>query len=331
MRNTDNGVIGSDQTAVMARLALDELIDQLLHSNALSLKLTANPLVADRAWHLTENTCIRAFSADDPQAKKRAHHALFILYQSWLADPLSPAAANQFHPLLSGIRNYIESEWLRAESKRFLASEASAAQIDYFFKSDSALNLLFFDLVAMGLVGSLPETRAEIAQNLWDEIGQGSTEITHVNLYKDLLKRRNIALPDNHFAHLYEWQGLAGYNAFMLGGVNRQHYYKSLGVMAMTELLDPPQYEKLVAGCRRIGLSDRDVHYYAEHITVDIGHADGWLNNVIVPIGKKHPAAMEEVYFGAALRLQTCNDYYDGLLAALQSLDGSMSSQRTAF
>ncbi|STV45118.1 spermidine/putrescine ABC transporter [Klebsiella pneumoniae subsp. pneumoniae] len=188
MRNTDNGVIGSDQTAVMARLALDELIDQLLHSNALSLKLTANPLVADRAWHLTENTCIRAFSADDPQAKKRAHHALFILYQSWLADPLSPAAANQFHPLLSGIRNYIESEWLRAESKRFhhqrpmlnagnivdelralcqqhpashhplfdfLASEASAAQIDYFFKSDSALNLLFFDLVAMGLVGSL--------------------------------------------------------------------------------------------------------------------------------------------------------------------------------
>lgn len=94
MRNTENGVIGSDQTAVMARLALDELIDQLLHSNALSLKLTANPLVADRAWHLTENTCIRAFSAEDPQAKKRAHHALFILYQSWLADPLSPAAAN---------------------------------------------------------------------------------------------------------------------------------------------------------------------------------------------------------------------------------------------
>ena len=42
----------------------------------------------------------------------------------------------------------------------------------------------------MGLVGSLPETRAEIAQNLWDEIGQGSQEFTHVNLYKDLLKRR---------------------------------------------------------------------------------------------------------------------------------------------
>jgi hypothetical protein len=358
MRNTDNGVIGRDQTAVMARLALDELIDQLLHSNALSLKLTANPQVADRAWHLAENTCIRAFSADDPQAKSAR-----TMRCSSSISPGLPTRSRRRLPIsfircspgseitlsLSGCGRKANVSTARDRCSTpaisstncalcqqhpashhplfdFLASEASAAQIDYFFKSDSALNLLFFDLVAMGLVGSLPETRAEIAQNLWDEIGQGSTEITHVNLYKDLLKRRNIALPDNHFAHLYEWQGLAGYNAFMLGGVNRQHYYKSLGVMAMTELLDPPQYEKLVAGCRRIGLSDRDVHYYAEHITVDIGHADGWLNNVIVPIGKKHPAAMEEVYFGAALRLQTCNDYYDGLLAALQSLDGSASS-----
>jgi hypothetical protein len=40
--------------------------------------------------------------------------------------------------------------------------------------------------------------------------------------------------PNPPTAHLYEWQGLAGYNAFMVGGVNRQHYYKSLGVMAMT-------------------------------------------------------------------------------------------------
>ena len=148
-----------------------------------------------------------------------------------------------------------------------------------------------------------------------------NNEITHVNLYKDLLKRRDIALPDNHFTHLYDWQELAGYNAFMPGGVNRQHYYKSPGVMAMTELLDPPQYQKLVAGFLRIGMTERDVHYYAEHITVDIGHADGWLNNVIVPTGKRHPAAMEEVYFGAALRLQTCNDYYDRLLETLRALE----------
>ena len=213
MRKTENGFTGNEQHSAMARLSLDDMIDQLLHSNALSLKLTANPLLADRAWYLTENTCTKAFTANDPQAKKRAHSALFKLYQAWLAEPLSAAAKNQFHPLLCGIRSYIESEWLRVEKKRFsfpipaldagniveelrhlcqkhpashhplfdfLSSSASATQIDYFFKSDSALNLLFFDLVAMGLVGSLPETRAEIAQNLWDEIGQGKIGRAHV-------------------------------------------------------------------------------------------------------------------------------------------------------
>ncbi|STR40223.1 spermidine/putrescine ABC transporter [Klebsiella michiganensis] len=53
MRKTENGFTGNEQHSAMARLSLDDMIDQLLHSNALSLKLTANPLLADRAWYLT--------------------------------------------------------------------------------------------------------------------------------------------------------------------------------------------------------------------------------------------------------------------------------------
>lgn len=87
------------------------------------------------------------------------------------------------------------------------------------------------------------------------------------------------------------------------GGITRQHYYKLTGMMAMTELY-PSHYQKLAAGCKRIGLSERDIHYYSEHISVDVAHADGWLNNVILPISVKHPAAMTEIYHGALLRLQ---------------------------
>ena len=78
--------------------SLDETSDQLTNSNALSLKLTANPLLADRVRHLTKNTCARAFSAGDPEARKCAHGALFMLYQAWLsairagAEPVPPSA-----------------------------------------------------------------------------------------------------------------------------------------------------------------------------------------------------------------------------------------------
>jgi hypothetical protein len=57
-----------------------------------------------------------------------------------------------------------------------------------------------------------------------------------------------------------------------------------------------------------------------QNISKWISAMRGWLNHVIVPIGKKNPAALEEVYSGAALRLQTCCDYYDALLAVLHSL-----------
>lgn len=333
--------------------ALDTSILELLESPNLNNYLSQHPEIAETLIELTKQKLQDAYQKGSTQSMRELQQTLYSLYQPHLAEPLSVLSENQFNPTLLTIRQLIEEQWLKYEEKKykefnipnnpdtfvtdlrtlwtnhiashhplfdFLETEANRQQIFYFFKSDSSLNLLFFDLVAMTLVGSRLETRGEISRNLWDEIGEGSDQFTHVNLYKDLLARTQIGLADDHYGHLLTWQGLTGYNAFMLGSVNRKHYFKAIGVMAMTELLDPPQYEKLVKGCHRIGLTDRDVHYYTEHIEIDIVHADGWLNNVIKPIVKKTPAAIREVYLGSVLRLQTANDYYDHLLVKLQEI-----------
>ncbi len=52
MRKTENGFTGNEQHSAMARLSLDDMIDQLLHSNALSLKLT----VPIRYWRTEPGT-----------------------------------------------------------------------------------------------------------------------------------------------------------------------------------------------------------------------------------------------------------------------------------
>ncbi|MCD7075713.1 iron-containing redox enzyme family protein [Klebsiella quasipneumoniae] len=332
---------------------LDELFFSLIESTALHLDVAGKEGPFEQLVALAKKRCDEAFIFRSTEALRQIHQTLFYSYRTNLAEPLSNLSLNQYHPVLLHVRHLLESRWLDSETKRcppclktltpdnigaeiknlwschkvsehplfdFLESEANNQQLYYFFKSDSALNLLFFDLVAMTLVGSVPETRGEISQNLWDEIGQGSNDFTHVNLYKDLLKRRDIDLPEDHFSHLYDWQGLAGHNLFMMGGVTRRHYYKLVGMMAMTELLDPSQYKKLVNGSHRLGLSERDVYYYAEHIRVDIGHADGWLNKVIEPVARRNPESLEEIYFGAQLRLQTCQDYYDNLLVTLRRI-----------
>ncbi|MGA9607636.1 MAG: iron-containing redox enzyme family protein [Rouxiella badensis] len=294
-----------------------------------------------------------AYETSLPEAQKVIHNALFMIYQINLCYPLSIPAQRQYDPIIINIKNKIEARWLYHEFKDtpnlevpaknksfaellinlwkthnashhplfdFIETDATQEQLYLFLKSDSALNLIFFDLVAYTLIGSHPETRGTISENIWDEVGHGDRYFTHVNLYKDLLERRGINLPTHHYVELYGAEALSGHNAFMLGGVNRRHYYKLLGVMAMTEVLDPPQYSKLVKGCTRLGLTERDFHYYAEHIEVDIKHGDDWLYNVINVIVSQHPESKNEFYLGCLLRLRTAERYYDQLLEAMKGI-----------
>lgn len=286
-----------------------------------------------------------------PEAQKIAQNALFMIYQINLSEPLSSPAELQHDETISMLRRKIEKKWLTSEFAGFreniwhdenfaeflikiwknhkasnhplfdfLETDATPEQLYLFFKSDSALNLIFFDLVAFTLVGANTETRGTISENILDEVGQGDNHFTHVNLYKNVLARQDIQLPENHYIDLYGVDTLTGHNAFMLGSVNRSHYYKLLGVMAMTELLDPPQYTKLVNGCTRLGLTDKDVHYYSEHITIDIKHGEDWLYRVIKVITDQYPDSKKEFYLGSVLRLQTAERYYDNLLIELKNV-----------
>ena len=294
----------------------------------------------------------RAYGERDEAALADVHRALFALYDLHVADPAMPAVVNQFDPLLTGLRVTIERHWLAAEGQRIgaapvfaspdalitalrnavhahpaahhplfdtLAVHATRAQLEGFFRSDTALNVRFFDLIVMAMIGSPPETRHELASNFWDEAGRGDPRHSHVRLFRHLLAEVGIAPSGDDFASQLTWQGLRGYNLFMLCALNPQHYFKLLGVMAATELLDPPQYRKLVAGCRRLGLGPSTTRYYDEHITVDDVHGKGWLENVIRPLTQREPRAMSAVWAGCMLRLASCGDYYDALSRQLSS------------
>lgn len=337
----------------LLRENLVTLITGLLNDPYLETFLTDHKNFGEIVHARIYESLNQAYHMNNQDARKEIQSVLFRIYNCCFSSPLSPCARNQYSPFIISVRNIIEKSWLEFEIRRireyqlpytednfvsrlttlcrthraathplfnYLAMQADDRQFDYFFRSDTALNVLFFDLVAMMLPGSYPFTRGEITKNLWDEAGQGNEHHNHVDLYNSLLKARDICPDKDQFASLYNWQGLTGYNVFLLGGINRQHYFKLVGAMAMTELLDPPQYSKLVAGARRIGISDKNIYYYSEHIEIDVDHADGWLNKVIQPLIDFEPASLNEIYTGALLRLETCADYYDDLLITLKKL-----------
>ncbi|KVN28017.1 hypothetical protein WT33_20655 [Burkholderia stagnalis] len=223
----------------------------------------------------------------------------------------------------SSVADAVRKMWATSEAGThalfdFLEFEATSAQMVAFFQSDAALNTRFFDLLAFALIGSSSSARRELVQNMWDEAGRGDPRKGHVQLFEDLLISVGVETPPDARHLELGLHGLIGHNLFMSTCTTREHYFKSLGVMAITELMDPTHYEKLVRGCKRLGLADGgELEYYEEHVTIDVIHGEGWLNNVIAPAAIETPTAADEILFGAYLRLKTCAAYYDELQAKL--------------
>ncbi|CAJ4417812.1 putative ABC-type spermidine/putrescine transport protein [Burkholderia pseudomallei] len=298
----------------------------------------------------------RAFVDGDEASLTDVHRALYTLYELHVAAPASGVVTNQFSPLLTDLRGILERRWMESECRHlrvlptmvasgelvtaikavvtahpashhrlfdWIERTATRAQLEGFFRSDTALNVRFFDLIVMAMIGSMPEVRKELASNFWDEAGRGDPQRTHVRLFRRLLDELGIGQAEDDFASELTWQGLRGYNLFMCCALNRQHYFKLLGVMAATELLDPPQYRKLIAGCRRLGIGPASTAYYDEHASIDEVHGEGWLEHVIRPVVEREPGAMREVLLGCMLRLASCHDYYDALHQRLSMTAGT--------
>jgi len=335
--------------------------EALAHADA-DLFLASRGAVGD-LQALVSQCCHLAFVGDDLAARKAIHRVLHDLYGLHLCKPRSGLSANQYSIELLRVRRAIESSWMDWELARvgvipaevepetigeaikslwkghvghdhavfdFMKNEASRPQIIKYFTTDYALNMRFYDLIVLSLVGIDEDVRTEVARNFWDEMGQGNPARAHVRLYRDLLDYLGILDGPEQFVDMLGWEGLSGYNLLLYFAFNRREYFHSIGALAITELSDPDQYVKLLAGCRRVGIgADRPsvLDYYSGHVEVDALHGDGWIDNVIVPVLRRHPGEAKAVLEGAVMRLNSSKAYWDWQLAEMKSV---MSTARVA-
>lgn len=275
-------------------------------------------------------------------------YALFLLQQVHFVAASDHRAYFQFNPVVVWLRERLQDWWIETEERQlaqlnlppcdsigalkqaclghsgaqhelfdFLEKDATTEQLVAFFESDAQLNTRFFDLLIFCLVGTDGTAKAELAQNLWDEAGRGDPQAAHVAMFEEILAEKGVSAQWRDGSNL-DWQGLAGHNLFVALCVGRKHQYKALGLMAATELIDPASYTKLANGCRRLGIGVPA--YYSEHIEVDVVHGEGWLENVIAPLIQRVPHSGLHIMLGAALRMSSCQRYYDQVLLKLRKV-----------
>jgi pyrroloquinoline quinone (PQQ) biosynthesis protein C len=336
------------------RQTLDSWVNELLAIDDLESLFDNDSILREGILNAARDVAHRAFVESDPDALLAAHRTLYRLYEQNVRTPAQAVVVNQFDPTLVQIRRILERAWERREYSRltfsqdglsgpeqflaahrrllaehrvrahplsdYLADEATRADLAWYVTWSGLLNLRFFDLIALALVGlTSDQMRREIVDNLVDENATPGTQ-GHTDLVLASMKSQGYTADPDEVASSSSWEALAGYNVFFLLGLNRRTHFEYLGALGASEALDPDHNEKILEGLRRTGLWNTESReYFQVHVELERAHGSGWLDNVTLPAVTAAPEMAAAVLAGAEIRLNTCADFYDATLAKLRS------------
>ncbi len=296
-----------------------------------------------------------AYSAGDGCALYSLQKSLFYLYNQHVESPSGDVSGNQYSPFLLSIRQILEDGWMAFENSRlpvfpdyevmgvknfssqikslwqshkaysheifsYMELYATKEEVCFYICSDYALNVRFYDLISLSLVAAPEVTRVEVANNYWDEMGNGDVGRTHIQLFRHVLESIGSQKAKHDYLALLGASGLAGYNLLLKQVLSRGDYFRSIGSLAITELADPQQYVRFLNGCKRVGIYSDKFEYYSEHIDIDALHGEAWVDNVIVPMAAAYPECRKQIIEGCYLRLNSSVDYWDEVMNKMRDL-----------
>jgi pyrroloquinoline quinone (PQQ) biosynthesis protein C len=298
-----------------------------------------------------------ASRAGAPETSRLLHSILYRINTAHLALPWRSPTVSVHHPLFAWIRDRLESAWWEEERRRseailetapsvtdafrdfafsyverhrssslhplfpFLRDEATFEQLRQFHYQETPLDICFADILCLMMVGLPATIRHELAENYWDEMGRGDPARNHRSLRLRMMQA--FGLSDQ--AHLdavetFVWEELALANLYFRGALDRRALVEAIGVMLATEIAVPARIECQLEGCRRVGLPEEALDYLAEHVTVDIGHAQGWMDEVVLPMLRERPALAPDLFLGVVTRLELAASVCDRMERQLREI-----------
>lgn len=164
------------------------------------------------------------------------------------------------------------------------------------------------------------EARMVIAENLWEELGEGDPERSHVALFRRFT--RALGLSDAQLAAIPPTPETAALIDTYLGLSDRYGVIGILGALCYaSEGIVGALYSQIEAGLlSTIAFEPDDLVFFDEHIRVDDGHADH-LEAVLLPcLGSPREVEIVEAAIQEALDAR-CR-FFDGVLRAAARHEG---------
>jgi hypothetical protein len=164
----------------------------------------------------------------------------------------------------------------------WLADEAGHQELVAFLTLEGGPDGGFDDLVAACQIGLEGEAKVELAQNYWDEMGNGELGAVHTELHHRLVAALGIrGVPRQE-------QPVEALERSVLGtllATNRCFQREMVGALGLIELQAGPRCRKVVQALQRVDAPADAFPFYEEHAVADPRHGKDWLDHVIAPLG----------------------------------------------
>ncbi|MBW8486810.1 iron-containing redox enzyme family protein [Actinomadura parmotrematis] len=219
-----------------------------------------------------------------------------------------PRTAAEFHPwFLRTAADHVQPEF-----NAYLAEEATLAEIALFFMAEELVDSRFDDLMALVQIGAEGRTKLTIAENYWDEMGEGVLDRMHTRMFEHsaVYMRAHLdgAGVDRGRLHLPEVYANA--SLLLAYGVHRHLNPRALGAMGVLEQSASPRFQAMVDGCARLGVPEDVIAYQRIHVHVDADHGAEWTEGVFLPLVARSPELLREISLGVVTRVRIADAYY---------------------
>lgn len=216
----------------------------------------------------------------------------------------------------------LASHHVQPEFCSYIARDATLAEIGLFFIAEELVDSRFDDLVALVQIGATPTSKLTMAENYWDEMGEGTLENMHTRLFdhsarymRRELAEQSIDTGGLHCAEVYENACIV-----LMYGIHRHLAPRALGALGLMEYSAPARFEAMVEGCTRLKVPEDVITYQRIHIHVDTDHGSQWLANVLVPLAKRSPDLLREISMGVLTRKRIADAYYERIWQQMKAL-----------
>jgi hypothetical protein len=319
-----------------ARGVLSAWLNETLHRSPSSIPATVStPSVPDgrpRAWEdedfqLALWCCYelhyRGF--DDVDEDWEWHPAVLawrgLLERQWLTA-LRGLAGGQpavAAPALPAALRELTSREGGPDLAGYLARRASRDQFAEFLGHRSVYQLKEADPHSFGIPRLDGPAKAALVEIQADEYGGGRAERMHSTLFRAAM--RWLELDDSYGSYVpaVPAMTLAVSNLMSFFALHRRWTGALLGHLAALEMTSTGPNRLYAAGARRLGASARERRYFDEHVEADAVHEQIAAHDLCGGYAADHPAAAQDVLFGAACCLALDDVVAEHLLSSWQT------------